>query len=437
MGVRKIIRWASHGGGSQSGFRLRESSQSMAISEKLFTLPNDEWLNENTGAEPSLLMETQVSSKALARSVSLNGSRSLLARRGIDRGKQDLLTIQPNKISRARPLLDLDFFDEIPAISVAQLENLTSIAAGSPCNEVSLAQVEGLLDTLDRNRDGARGTPVYESTPKARKNSKSREASSDRIEDRKRQNLMKPKIEIHGGTELSRIELFDDETGSHVMKLENLSKVSHGNTSPIMRLNASMVHIDNVFENSASSVESTDSQRASIVSTSSTGPSESASIHYSPCPQPDKAEFHDAQNGEMENEDYFLHLAQEDLRVKGRSSRPLHRRKAATKPCAAPPPAPEIVTAQARIHAFKPSGFYEQFLRDLRSLRGDGNVPTNESEKMWQASKRITKAGEMTSVQAYLADLIFVQSYKREMKARCELGVWWEGWLILRNLERQ
>lgn len=37
-------------------------------------------------------------------------------------------------------------------------------------------------------------------------------------------------------------------------------------------------------------------------------------------------------------------------------------------------------------------------------------------------------------MEGFQEDIRFVECYEREMEARCESGVWWEGWMIVGEL---
>ena len=60
------------------------------------------------------------------------------------------------------------------------------------------------------------------------------------------------------------------------------------------------------------------------------------------------------------------------------------------------------------------------------SAQATTNLPAESSE-----------ADEFRKFEALQEDMKLVEMYNAEMEKRCRKGVWWEGWLIVQDLERQ
>ena len=50
---------------------------------------------------------------------------------------------------------------------------------------------------------------------------------------------------------------------------------------------------------------------------------------------------------------------------------------------------------------------------------------------------RPSNADEVRKFEALQEDVRLVEMYCAEMEKRCSRGIWWEGWLILRDLKRK
>ena len=85
--------------------------------------------------------------------------------------------------------------------------------------------------------------------------------------------------------------------------------------------------------------------------------------------------------------------------------------------CKLPGPLPEIAAAVDRIEKMKISIF----------AHTDANLPAEEP----------SEADEFRKFKALQEDVRLVEMYCTEMEKRCRSGVWWEGWLIVRDLKCQ
>lgn len=441
MDPRKMLRWVSHHGGGRSIFRSQGSPQS-GVSDGKATIEKaskEKWLSGHTVLEPPTNVKVQCKERTVSRSTSLN----LLARRGILQSKQDLLTIQPNRRPKAMPVVDPDFFDETPTTAIAKLEKLSSVPPGSPCRPLTSDQVEEMLKMLTRDRFIGEETPVCESTPKACLWKGSQEAHTKRSSDRR--DATKPRSENSTGTSPSlcqdrppgRIGFSNGASKTNIMRLEDLSQVSLDEMTPLMRLNASMVHIDKVFETCNTPLKSVTTGQASTIRSESSTVRGGTHVPPSKCSQSRKAEVSDAQGFRVEYEDPFLYLAWTSMPKHARCSWPRGPRKVANKPCAMPTPQLEIVAAESRISAFKSSPLACQLSKDMKTISADTGVAGEMHEDIRQAKTRILEASKTANFHAYLTDSVFVRMYADEMKARCKMGVWWEGWRIIEDLKRK
>lgn len=85
--------------------------------------------------------------------------------------------------------------------------------------------------------------------------------------------------------------------------------------------------------------------------------------------------------------------------------------------CKLPKPQPEIIAAADRIEETKISIL----------ARADANLPTKTS----------SEAEDFEKFEGLQEDMKLVEMYNTETEKRCRNGVWWEGWLIVRDLKRQ
>ncbi|KAM0805219.1 hypothetical protein BDR22DRAFT_884761 [Usnea florida] len=88
--------------------------------------------------------------------------------------------------------------------------------------------------------------------------------------------------------------------------------------------------------------------------------------------------------------------------------------------CKLPGLIPEIAAAADRIEEMKTSSSFAHV---------DTNFPP--------AKDRPSEADEVRRFEALQEDVRLVEMYCAEMEKRCSRGVWWEGWLIVRDLKRK
>ena len=458
MGPRKMIKWVSHRGRSNNDSMIRNNNsptRQTSSGEVNTARRADMHTNAANRARlpqhslPELPFRFQVRCKRddLSRSASVH-PRNLLARRGVDDSKRDVLILQPNKRPRATPITDPDFFDDTPASTMLMLENFSKATLASPFGQLTTGQTGLMLEKLSKGRVEYQKTPVCESSPNIvtaiqdsfdgdSLDGPAQMADSERSNERPDSAGLGDEIFKEAGVGAkrppNRSGCYDDAPISEILKLEGLSQSSLDSMSLVTRLNASMINVDRIFDASAISVEMRRPEQASILE------SQSSTVRESPCElssqyfKPREAEHSDAK-GKAEEDDPFLYLAWTSMPVKARSSRRQARHKIGAKPCPLPLPHPEIVAAQARISSFKSSSPAIQLGRNITTIKAYQDKAMGVPEEVVKARQRIAVTSATVEYQAFMKDLVFLQTYADEMKARCEKGVWWEGWLIIEDL---
>lgn len=137
-----------------------------------------------------------------------------------------------------------------------------------------------------------------------------------------------------------------------------------------------------------------------------------------------------------DQQDPFLYEGLYKRRPDPRSRRSrLHSAKPDFMGCRIPMPHPKILAAVSRIEYLERCQVSHQLKCDLKTIRmhvKDGNF----SMGVLAAKKRIEIANQSAVIQDLRRDVMLVEMYTAEMAKRCRSGVWWEGWIIVDELER-
>lgn len=446
MGRGKIIRWLSQHGSKDRTSKTAKDTKNNTIGRSAPThkSSSDEPAVHHTLIGAPSPIETQCKQGNIWRPATAVPHQDLLTRRGAHQSTRNRLVLQPNKRTKAIPVVDPDFFDETPATAMLMLENLSTAPPGSPCGSLSPKQEEEMLEMLCPGRLGGEETPICESTPKSKTANAFGDAKARKIPIKgSNEPLTSGSLESESPSETSPslsgwpsehlLHCYNDTSDPDISRLEDLSRVSPDKMSLVARLNGSMIEIDKVFDTSNRPRESCLVGQASRAEhkVSATGvPLPSPSSVYS---QSSDAEPHDAKDTTLEDRDPCLYLAWTSMPAGGCSPRTWPWRKVNTKPCPMPLPHPKIAAAEARINAFKSSPAYIQLEKDIVTVQADQHGADDVLERLL-AKRRIAETSTTSGFKGLLKDLEFVRMYTDEMKVRCQKGVWWEGWIIIEDL---
>ncbi|KAL9630891.1 MAG: hypothetical protein Q9164_006192 [Protoblastenia rupestris] len=103
--------------------------------------------------------------------------------------------------------------------------------------------------------------------------------------------------------------------------------------------------------------------------------------------------------------------------------------------CCHPRPQPPITAAQQRIAYFEQSLIIMQLTRDLELMKNveDGLSRLGDPE-IEEVKLRVETACESVVFRQLKIDMSLVDCYEVAMEERCADGVWWEAWMVMREL---
>ena len=106
--------------------------------------------------------------------------------------------------------------------------------------------------------------------------------------------------------------------------------------------------------------------------------------------------------------------------------------------CCPPYLQPEIIAAKQRVAYFEQSPITIQLRQDLGLMANckSGFYQTVAPE-IEAVKQRIDIARQSIVVKQLELDRAFVETYDIEIEARCTNGIWWEGWLVVKELRRR
>lgn len=477
MDSRKILRWASR----RLNGNTKEFSDPAGNPRGQETAPGQHIISHRSGksdtpqhslSELPFRIQESTQFEVLIQRASAR-KRTRKEPRGFDQRAQDLLMIRRNECKDAATIIDPDFFDDTVDGITQTLENFSQVNSGSPSSRKMLISSQANLMLNDFGQTKMeQNAPVCQSTPK---NVNTTDQGDDRfgvplkirLNDFETPNL-DPDSEMwkcrnHSvvctGIEWPKARRghYPDVSKSTTPYLEGFSTTSSKLQSPIQRFNDSMTEIDKAFstydmDKSLSKVD--DHSSLILGSRIVIGSARPSSALLIPSKVATATEMIGNNNLDQEpeeegtEEDPFLYLAWTNMpAIQSRSKR---RRRQAQHPPLLPtanskPQAlhPKIYDANNRITTFKCSPLGVQLDKDINTVntyKKDANGSLKASDiprKVEEARRRIAFASENGEFRDALRDFEFVNMYTAEMESRCKRGVWWEGWLIVGELERR